>query len=346
MSQINQLCVERTATVRDAMRNIDESTKKIAFVVDKGKLVATVTDGDIRRYLLSGHSLQDPVMNCANCTPHTASSRSQAKEMMERFQLNCVPVMRRDGQIRELVFRDLTTVEHPNMALPVVIMAGGKGTRLEPFTKVLPKPLVPVGDQPILEHIMKQFSLYGCNSFHLIVNHKKQLIKAFFAECESDYDVHFYDETIPLGTGGGLYMLRNVIDQTFFLTNCDILIDADYEDIHHFHKESGNVVTMVCAYKNIQIPYGVIEMGVNGTIEAMREKPELSFLTNTGMYLVEPCVLEDIPENTPISFPDIVELQRKKGRNVSVYPINESEWMDMGQLEEYRKMCQRLEAQK
>ena len=141
-------------------------------------------------------------------------------------------------------------------------------------------------------------------------------------------------------------MLRNVIDQTFFLTNCDILIDADYEDIYRFHKESGNAVTMVCAYKNIQIPYGVIEMGVNGSIEAMREKPELSFLTNTGMYLVEPCVLKDIPENTPLSFPNIVDLQREKGRNVSVYPINESEWMDMGQMEEYQKMCRRMESQK
>lgn len=346
MTHFSLHCVNKSATVRDAMRTIDESAKKITFVVEDGKLIASITDGDIRRYLLAGNNLLDPVMNCANPAPHIASSKHQAKKLMAQFNLNCVPVIGEDGGIHEFVFRDLASSNYPQLGIPTVIMAGGKGTRLEPFTKVLPKPLVPVGDRPILEHIMDQFSRYGCKNFHLIVNHKKQLIKAYFAECESDYDVNFYDEALPLGTGGGLYMLRNLIHQTFFLTNCDILIDADYQDIYKFHTKHKNAITMICAYKNIKIPYGVIEMGVNGVINAMREKPELSFLTNTGMYLVEPFVLNDIPENTPISFPEIVDLQRKKGRNVSVYPISESEWMDMGQLEEYKKMCERLEERK
>ena len=189
---------------------------------------------------------------------------------------------------------------------------------------------------------MNLFSKYGCTEFHVIVNYKKELMKAYFADNDNDYNITWYDEETPLGTGGGLSLLRGKLNRTFFFTNCDTLIQTNYESLLDFHVDSENVITMVCAHKNLTIPYGVIEMGENGVIDGFREKPMLSFLTNTGMYLVEPEVLDQVEDNVPVGFPDVVERVRQLGKNVAVYPISESEWMDMGQLSELEKMRKRL----
>ena len=167
-------------------------------------------------------------------------------------------------------------------------------------------------------------------------------MKAYFNENENDYEISWYDEEKPLGTGGGLSLLREELNETFFFTNCDILLQSDYEKMLRFHRQNRNLVTMICARKNMTIPYGVVEIGENGKILEFREKPELSFLTNTGMYIVEPEVLEDIEDRVPVGFPDVIENLRKKGKNVAVYSVDEDEWMDMGQLDELEKMRKRL----
>ena len=153
------------------------------------------------------------------------------------------------------------------------------------------------------------------------------------------------DETEFLGTGGGLSLLKGKLDGTFFFSNCDTLLDVDYGDVYQYHKKHGNLITMICAYKHYTVPYGVVEMGENGAIAAMREKPELNFLTNTGVYLVEPRVVEEMEEGRKVGFPDVIDEYRQKGLPVGVYPINESAWMDMGQMEELEKMRRRLEQQ-
>jgi dTDP-glucose pyrophosphorylase len=338
-----KFCVESTITVRDAMRQLDKTAKKILFVLKDRKLSGALTDGDVRRYLLAGGKMDDTVDRAANHHPVTASSREQAEELLNSNGYIALPVVNMQGELVDVIFKDGISIhEFPHLGLPVVIMAGGKGTRLDPYTRVLPKALIPVGELPIIEHIMEQFMKYSCDDFHIVVNHRKQLIKAYFAENERRYRTHWYDEEKPLGTGGGLYMLRGKIKKTFFLTNCDILVQTDYDDILRFHRENGNVITMVCAYKNMTVPYGVIETGENGIIKSMREKPEFSFLTNTGMYIVEPGVLEDIEDEVPIGFPDIVEKQKQKGHHVAVYPVSENDWLDMGQMTELEKMRDRL----
>lgn len=343
--EYTMLCIPRSLPIFEALRRLDQTAKQILFVVDGTRLEAALTDGDVRRHLLAGGKLDDPVDTAANFHPKTASSRGEAAEMLRQgAPYPAIPVADMNGELLDIVFReDPPAPVLAKLNLPVVIMAGGKGTRLEPYTKILPKPLIPVGDLPIIEHIMGQFTRYGCEDFHVIVNYKKQLLKAYFNESERQYRIRWYDEDKPLGTGGGLSLLKGHIHGTFFLTNCDILLQSDYDAMLRFHRESGNAVTMVAAHKSLTIPYGVIEAGKGGVIEAMREKPELSFLTNTGMYLVEPEVLEDIQEGVPIGFPDIMEQQRQKGRRVAVYSVEEDEWMDMGQMEELRKMEARLQ---
>ena len=331
-------------TLAEAMQKIDANTSGILFLVDSAtKLIGCITDGDIRRFLLSGGKLDAPVMKAANRNPKFAFSDEEALQLYHKRNYIVIPIVDIEKHVTNLYNgEENISKERAALSIPVVINAGGRGTRLDPFTRVLPKPLIPVGDLPIIEHIMKEFQSYSCEQFHIIVNYKKELMKAYFAESDNSYDISWYDEEKPLGTGGGLSLLRGRLNETFFFTNCDNLLQANYERMLEFHRENGNVITMVCAYKNFSIPYGVIEMGVNGKIESMKEKPLVSFLTNTGIYIVEPDVLVDIEDNVAIGFPDIVEKQRQKGCKVAVFPVSESEWMDMGQLNELEKMRKKL----
>jgi NDP-sugar pyrophosphorylase family protein len=169
------------------------------------------------------------------------------------------------------------------------------------------------------------------------------MIKAYFNEIEKDYKIYYVDEEQPLGTGGGLSLLKGKIKSTFILSNCDILIDEDYEKIYNFHKRENNFITMVCSLKKIKIPYGVIEISETGQIAEMKEKPEHSFFINTGMYIVEPKVIEELEENTSIGFPEIIERYRHTGEKIGIYPISENSWLDMGQLDELEEMRRRLE---
>lgn len=334
----SHLYIGTQATIRDAMNQLDAIGLRTLIVAEENRLIGTLTDGDIRRFLLKGGKLEDALDAAVNHTPKVARNRMQAAELYQQGNYAVIPVVDDKMHIVDIYMGENTRKRQCALKAPVIINAGGKGTRLDPYTRVLPKPLIPVGEKPIIEHIMCRFEDHGCNNFHVIVNYKKQLIKAYFTECEKEYDVSFYDELKPLGTGGGLSLLKGKINETFFFTNCDILLQSDYDCILQFHKEHKNAITMVCAYKNIKIPYGIIDMGINGSIENMKEKPEFSFLTNTGVYVVEPEVLEDIQDGVSVGFPDIIEMQRQKGRNVAVYPVSDGDWLDMGTMEELDRM--------
>ena len=333
-------------TVSEAMQKIDANACGILFITDENrKLIGCITDGDVRRFLLSGGKMEGLALEASNKHPKFAISIEDAKHLYHKKNYIVIPIVNESGIIDDLYTGELgeqIKKHRTPLSIPVVINAGGRGTRLDPFTRVLPKPLIPVGELPIIEHIMKEYQSYSCSEFHIIVNYKKELMKAYFADNENHYNITWYDEEKPLGTGGGLSLLRGRFTDTFFFANCDALLTANYESMVKFHKENGNVITMVCAYKNMNIPYGVVEMGVNGTIEEMKEKPLMSFLTNTGIYIVEPEVIDDMEDGVAIGFPDIVEMERQKGKRVAVFPVSENDWMDMGQLSELEKMRVKL----
>lgn len=336
-------CVSPELSVRDAMKVIDNLEPQIVFVTQGRKLMASLTDGDVRRFLLRGGKLTDSVIYAGNKKLLSAKSEKEAVSVYHQKNFVAIPILNDNDELVDIYVGKISNDESfTELAIPIVINAGGKGTRLEPYTKILPKPLIPVGELPIIEHIMQRFIKYGCKHFSVIVNYKKELIKAYFNDSEQKYDISWYNEKKPLGTGGGLCYLKGKINETFFFTNCDNLLLANYESILRFHRENHNIITMVCAYKNIKIPYGVIEMGVNGKIESMKEKPELSFLTNTGIYIVEPEVLDDIADDVFIGFPDIIEKEMANGKKVAIYPVSENDWLDMGQLSELEKMRIRL----
>ena len=342
--RVDDLFITEDISVLDAMRKLDETGLGVLFVAPEGVLRAVVTDGDIRRYILKSLPLEGPVREAANYSPYALpmEARARAKTALLEHGIGALPLLDKRGRVQDVVFAGGLDIEtHKKACAPVVIMAGGLGTRLYPYTKILPKPLIPIGEMPIVEHIIHRFADVGCSAFTMIVNYKKSMIKSYFNDLQKDYTVDYVDEDTPLGTGGGLSLLKGKVTQTFFLTNCDILIDADFGDIYQYHKEKGNVITMVCAVKHFTIPYGVVELGGDGDISGITEKPEMNFLTNTGVYVVEPSVIDGLAYNEPIPFTDIIADVRAGGR-VGVYPVSENSWMDMGQLEELDNMRRRL----
>lgn len=346
--QVEQFILDENANMLQAMEMLDETGERIVFIAPGGILKASLTDGDIRKCILRGKPLETLVHEAANYSPKRLllTERGRAKRYMDQQGIDALPLVDKTGKILDIIFASGADVKNDDCKdVPVIIMAGGLGSRLYPYTKILPKPLIPVGEQPILEHIIGRFCDFGCRDFRLVVNYKKGMIKSYFNEIERSYDVSYIDEDIPLGTGGGLCLLKGQINSTFFLSNCDILLDVDLADLAAYHKQQGNLITMVCAAKHFTVPYGVIELGENGTIQSMREKPEMNFWTNTGLYVVEPQVVEELEDQKRQGFTDIIDHYRTNGGRVGVYPISEQSWMDMGQMEELDNMRRKLEQQ-
>lgn len=344
--EVREFLIDEESTMIEAMQQLDNVAKKVLFVVRNGSFVAAITDGDIRRWILKKGNLDAAVKDIANYNPKFLfeKDKSKSKEFMKQYSIEALPILDNEHNIVSVtLWNDRQIEAKKELNVPVVIMAGGLGKRLYPYTEILPKPLIPIGEIPIVEHIMNRFNYYGTKQFYLIVNHKKNMIKAYFNEFEQAYAIDFVDEEKPLGTGGGLGLLKGVISSTFFLSNCDILIEDDYERIFNYHKQECNLITMVCSLKKIRIPYGVIEINENGEIESMKEKPELSFFANTGMYVVEPIVIQELEEDIAIGFPEIIERYIAIGKKIGIYPISENSWMDMGQMDEMEEMRKRLE---
>ena len=344
--RVSDVIIDENSSMIEAMERLDATSKKVLFVQNDNKLAAAITDGDIRRWILKKGNLDARVKDIANYNPLylEESKKHEAKEFMKKNFIDAVPIVNNSMQIISVILLNEDAIDKKKqLEVPVVIMAGGLGKRLYPYTKILPKPLIPIGEIPIVEHIINRFNRHGSDQFYLVVNHKKNMIKAYFNEIEKPYKVDYVDEDKPLGTGGGLSLLKEKINSTFILSNCDILIEEDYEKIYNYHKKENNLITMVCSLKSIKIPYGVIEISETGEIESMKEKPELSFFTNTGMYIVEPKIIEELEEDKPIGFPDIIEQYKTKGEKIGIYPISENSWMDMGQIDEMEEMRRRLE---
>lgn len=342
---IKQFLIDENATILEAMERLDNVAKKVLFVVRNNQFVAVLTDGDIRRWILKKGNLETAIQYVANYDPIylLEQDKALAKDAIKSNSIEAVPILNKETEIISIVLWTNEEVYNAQILdVPVVIMAGGLGKRLYPYTNILPKPLIPIGDIPITEHIMNRFHRFGIKKFHLIVNHKKNMIKAYFNEIERDYDIVYTDEEKSLGTGGGLSLLKGKINSTFILSNCDILIEEDYEKIYAHHVKEKNVITIVCSMKNIEIPYGVIEIDQTGQIENMREKPSHLILVNTGMYVVEPEVINDMKEDEAVDFPDIIEKYRISCQKVGIYPISENNWLDMGQIDEIDRMKRRL----
>lgn len=343
--------VYRYETVRNVLEKMNNIDSHAVFVVDTDDILLGIfTDGDMRRFILKNGDLSEKIEIAMNKHPIVFSSISDAKKAAKEQYRVVYPIVSEEGILIDAFFQknlNNSTIKNESLKnVPLVIMAGGKGTRLYPYTKILPKALIPIGDLTISERIIQQFQQYGCKEIYFILNYKANMIKAYFNDLEKDYHIHYIDENEFLGTGGGLRLLRGMIKTPFFLSNCDILIDDDLECVYRTHIKNNNQITFVCARKNIVIPYGVIDTDDSGNILKMSEKPEFSFLTNTGVYVINPDVIENIKEKEFIHLPEIAERLMKNNKNIGVFPINEKAWLDMGQIKEMEEMMKAFEEKK
>ena len=222
------------------------------------------------------------------------------------------------------------------------IMAGGKGTRLKPITNVIPKPLVPVGDKTILEVIMDQFESIGCHKFYMSVNYKADMMEYYLSQLDHKYNIEFFMEDKPLGTIGSVSLLKDKITTPFFVSNCDSINEQDYRDVWDYHVNNHNDMTIVTMIKSFKIPYGVIETGEDGLMTALKEKPEQNYQVNTGVYILNPGLIAEIPEGEFFHITHLMEKVQARGGRVGCFPVSEHAWKDMGEWPEYLKMIKVL----
>ncbi len=350
--RIEPFLVDVGATVVEAMRQLEDTAQKILFVIDgDGQLVGSLTDGDIRRWILAEGDLRGVVEKVCNSAPFQideAYELADVKRAMVKNNITCVPVANGVRQVVDLLFwEDLFGEGDAGKAakhidLPVVIMAGGRGTRLDPFTKVLPKPLIPLGDKTVIEHIIDSFFDYGVSTFYLSVNEKSKIIKSYFEELDPPYSVSYIEEDEPLGTAGSLRHLYGKLHGSIVVTNCDIIITTDYSELVAFHDGGANDITVVGSLKNYHIPYGICEIVNGGTLAGIREKPEYNFLVNTGMYVLRTEALGLIPEGQFFHMTQLIDKVRESGGKVAVFPVSDKAWIDTGEWAEYRKALRQL----
>lgn len=331
-------------TIKMAVEIMEQEKVLAVFVVDDGnRLMGIFTQGDLRRYILRNGKIDNNISEAMNTNPKTFHDRSCAKKSnmvapIVDSEGRLIDVINNDPERRKNIY-DRKCLKH----VPLVIMAGGMGTRLYPLTKILPKALIPIGEYTIIERIINNFVSWGCQDVYVIINYKGEMIKTYFEDKEKNYNLHFVQEKEFLGTGGGLSLLRDIINTTFILSNCDILVEADYDCLIKTHKMKNNDVTFVGAYQNMKIPYGVIQTNMDGEVLELTEKPEVSFLTNSGVYVIEPEIIKGMPQNTFCNMTDLAMEYKEKGKKVGVFPVSSIAWKDMGQIDEMKSMIKSFE---
>ncbi len=332
------------SNIIDALKKMNDINMNLLIVMDNEQFKGLLSIGDVRRAIIENidiHQEQiDKIMRKDILIAHQDEPLEQIKEVMLSQQIVCMPVVNNNQELVKIHYwEDLFKSQKALRPLDVdvVIMAGGKGSRLKPITNIIPKPLVPVGDRPIIEIIIDNFRKHEVKKFYISVNYKAKMIEDYLKSKESPHcQLHYFIEDQPLGTIGSLYLIRKELKRTLFVSNCDIIIDEDYSDIYEYHKQHHNDITIVSAIKHIHIPYGVMETGKGGTLHEIIEKPDYTFQVNTGMYLLEPHVIEKIPNNEFYHITDLIDQIQKEGK-VGVFPVAQSAWYDIGQWKEYQE---------
>lgn len=345
-TKIDNISIQKYESILSAMRNMDEQNVKLLLVFDQDIFKGLVSIGDIQRAILKKLSFDTPIEKIMREDITYASTKNNLadiKQLMSKFRTEYMPVLNDKGELCDVyfwedIFSTEQQIDNRKLNIPVVIMAGGQGVRLRPLTNVIPKPLIPIGDKTILERIIDQFYNIGCCDFFLTVNYKHEIIEYYLNNINKAYKVDFLKESKPLGTIGSVSMLKGKIDSPFFVSNCDIVIDQDPRYVYDYHIENNNEITIVTAIKNYTIPYGVVETNKDGILNELSEKPDLSYQINTGVYVLNSNLIDEIPKDEFFHVTDLIEKVKNRGGKVGCFPISEGAWTDIGDWNEYLKL--------
>ena len=349
ISSMNKIItITKSETIRDALKKIGLNGYKCITVVDqKNKLKGTISDGDIRRAILKKTNINSKIELIYNKKPFYLKEQFFSKKELKNYfltkKVDIIPVVNKYNilvnvfNLKEIINEKV--IKKPIKGVSVVVMAGGKGTRMKPFTNVLPKPLIPIGGITAIEKILNNLNEYGLKNCTLTINDKSQIIRAFFSEIKNKYKIKFFEEKTPLGTIGSLKMInKNHIDNDVMVTNCDIFTNFDLYDFYSFHKKNDFDVTIVASDKKYDIPYGVCEISKNGTLKNILEKPSFDFFVNVGFYLFSKKVIDIIPINKYLDVNHFIMLAKKKGFKIGIFPISDEDWSDIGQWSEFKSL--------
>lgn len=347
MKQWQLTLVGPECSMEDAIATLDRVAVRIVLVVDQEhRLLGTLTDGDVRRALLKQRPLTTSVQQVMCTKPRTASpdwSRERILAVMETYQLLQLPIVDSCGQVIGLeTLHNLLSRERRDN--PVFLMAGGFGTRLHPLTHHCPKPLLKVGDKPILELILERFISSGFHRFFISTHYLPEMIREHFGDGSRwGVSIRYIHESTPLGTGGALGLLpHDEIDLPLFMMNGDLLTTLNFENLLEFHQMHLGAATMCVREHEYRVPYGVIQNDGHHIL-SMVEKPTQRFFINAGIYLLSPELVKSVTPGTRVDMPTLLELEIAAGRDVNMFPVHEY-WLDIGRMEDFQRAQQEFNA--
>ncbi|WP_195962670.1 nucleotidyltransferase family protein [Clostridium tyrobutyricum] len=339
-NKLKNLFSKENSSIKSILSVLDKGAKGIAFIIDDtDKLIGTITDGDVRRAILSGANLQDDISNIVHRNPVCIScdtNREKIRDIFIKKAVKVIPVVDGENRVVDLIsINDILLPEGKEN--PVIIMAGGLGTRLKDLTKEVPKPMLKVGHNPILQHIIANFKQYGYNKILISVNYKSEIIENYFQDgLAYGVKIEYIKENKRLGTAGGIKLAEDYIDKPFFVINGDIFTNLNVENMMKFHVKNKFDITVGTRKHSFQIPYGVIETE-NNYIKHIKEKPKIEYLINAGVYCLNPNLISLIPDNKYFEITDLIDICIKNGAKVGSYEITDY-WMDIGRMEDYNKV--------
>lgn len=344
--RLHQTVISSLAPISEAIAQLERAGTGALILCDENRvLCGLLTDGDLRRAILRGVAFDKPCITIANPDPVVAQSEltpAEALNLMDHgreFVLNHLPVVDQDGRVINLLLRS-DFVTEDRLGLSAVIMAGGFGTRLRPLTENVPKPMLPVGDRPLLEHTIERLRDAGIRRLNVTTHYRADAISNHFGDGRAfDVEINYVEEDRPLGTAGGLKLMADC-NETMLVINGDIMTEVDFRSMLTYHREHGADVTVGVRQYDLQVPYGVIDCD-GPRVRKVREKPVLNFLVNAGIYLLEPTVYRYIPNDHRFDMTDLIERLVEKGRHVVSFPIVEY-WLDIGQHADYERANERL----
>lgn len=344
MNLLKKYTIEPNRTVIDAIKKITLNKKQFVLIVDKNNtLLGIVTDGDIRRGILKGFNLNDTVNKIMNNEPFTATTSENYRQIINKMTIKKLmqcPIIDKRNKLRDIKFLDKSParVFLDNFA---VIMAGGMGKRLFPYTKERPKPLMSIAGKPILERIIVNLAKHGFKKIFLAVYYKSEMLEEFFGD-GSSYGVklNYIKEKSPLGTAGSISLLPNKPKKSFLVMNSDIVTDVNYSDLLNFHEKNKSIATMSLKDFSVEVPYGVVQTNKNKILK-IQEKPIYTYKVNAGIYVLRPEVKDFIPRNKYFDMTDLFENLIKNKYKTSAFPIFEN-WADIANIEDLKKEDKRL----
>ena len=343
------------SNIRKAINILNKYGSKTIIVINSDKkLIGTLSDGDIRRSIIKGFNLKSSIKSIFNKKPiflyEDQIDKKKIRQIFLKKKIHLIPIVNNKKEVIKIFhLEDVLDLDSFNdgikeysKKLGVVIMAGGKGIRMQPYTKIFPKPLLPMGDDTIIDLIVSKFLKYKINNFYITTNYKHQIINNHFKKYQTNINYKLIKEQKKLGTAGSLSYLKDSKEDLFFVSNCDSIINENYNDILNFHTSNKNDITIIVSKKSIKFPYGVCLLNDKKKFTGFKEKPSYDFLFNTGLYLINKKELKILKKNQKVDMDDFILRLKKKKKKIGLYQIDHYKWQDLGNWENYNNFLKTI----